>query len=415
MTQTINDNLVVTGTTTLASPARITSLPQNAIDQAGVLNLAHVGLHDVAYVDDVVQNALDAIANRIAQGKGGATLLFPMGSTSHFQRGVSFGADGPLSIIGGTGFNKKAAKLVQMPGCNTLFNLTNTNESGSLMNVEIGGFAVDGHQPGATFAKVHNPEALFIHDIKAAAGAGYWNEFFNLRNIRGCSFERMYLRNDHGGMDPNDWRGSAFVISSSQGSTGHNFDSIMTQGWDVAVNAVSDSHPGIEGMLFTGCGLSGKYGIIWVYNGADTSYLPPQLQYVNGHMNCQKSWLVADRVAQILVMGNTLELHGDFGYGDSGMVLTNVGGFDVSHNKMMVAGNTARAAMVIGSGTFYGQISHITGTFAGSKPGGAGIHFLAGSANCSMDNVEVHTFGGEIYAAGPNQGHRFDNASIRKV
>lgn len=384
---------------TFPAPALVSSVPQSAIDQYGVLCLGHLGvdLTGASAVDVICQRALDAIATRIANSGGGGdrrggTLLFPHGSRARFQTGLVFNADGPISIIGGTGKNRNSAWLYQE--CDTLFDLTNTTsgaEGGSAMLVELGGLFTVARANNCQQYKIFHPEAVHAHDLRHVAGSGYSRAFMNLRNVRTSNFERFYLRNDHGLGTVSDVQGIAFNMTATVGSTDNRFDNMTVQGFDIGFNANSTTKPTIEGTICTGLALLCNTGIIWVYNGP-AGYTPPQFHYLNGHMNCQKSWFKASNVADIVVADCQLELHNEFGYFDSGLEFTGVERFGVHDNFMGMA--RASSLLVTAGNSNLGHFHDNHGIATGTS---AAIQIINPSRNINChDNCFAMT-GGNIW------------------
>lgn len=403
---------------TFPAPSIVTSVPQRAIDQDGVLHLGHLGadLTGVGFASVIMQKSLDAIATRIANGiavstddgkRLGGVLHIPTGATLRINQGLTFSADGPISVIGGSGKNRNAVRFLQE--CDTLFDFTadatlEANGASSML-VELGGLFVNGKFADCQPFRVRGVEALHAHDLRYSSGLGFSARcFMNLRNLRTSQIERMYLRNDNGGGLP-ETKGSCFNMTATKGSTDNHFIDIAIQGYQTGFNMVSSAAPGIEGTHMDSCRIFGCVsGIIWSAAGATYTsgsnagqkYIPPLLHFMNGHMNCQREWVVASQIADLKIGFSQLELHNEFGYTNSpGIALTDVERFDISHNFLGM--DRQQSLIVTAGGCNLGTISANKGIAFGTTA--PAIQIINPSRNIDvLDNCFAMNAGNTVWA-----------------
>ena len=211
----------------------------------------------------------------------------------------------------------------------------------------------------------------------------------------------MYVRNDHGLGTAADIHGDMFHMDSTAGSTDNRYEAMTIQGFNNFFYASTSTSPAIEGQIFDGIAVvECQNGIIWV-NSASGGYVPPQLQFLNGHMNCFQSWLQASGVAQVKMIACTLELNSKFGDTTAGVTLTNVSDPTLAELEMyFTQGSRAASAIVLsGSNTNQAKIHDITGVAAGSP---YFIQVLSGVQQTSVDKIQVASAAQIVNDAGTN-------------
>ncbi len=424
---------------TFPAPSIVTSVPQSAIDQDGVLNVAHlnVDLTGRDPADGIIQRALDAIGTRIANrmatrvrdgDRVGGVLKFPMGALTRYTQGLTFSADGHLSIIGGTGGNRNAASFRQE--CPVLFNLTNAAQnavSGSNMHLELGGLKVVGAYRGCTPFLIREPEAVNIHDIRYSSEGGtdtsgnplYFAEnLFRFRNLRTSFIEKIYARNDHGFNTRADLNGSAFSMIATVGSTDNHFQSMTIQGFAVGFNQTANTYPAIEGTLCENVTLVGV-GTGIIFSAANVvyppghplqgqRYIPPQFQYLNGYINAQQAIAVLSNVADFKIADCQLEMHNELGFTDSpAFTLTDVNRFFIQDN--FIGQDRPASLIVVAGSSTLGHITNNHGQATGNT--GAAIQILNPANNVSTDGNRFTT-NGPLWAGDQARGNTNNNPAF---
>lgn len=376
---------------TFPKPSKITTA---SIDQDGVCNVGYVsGIDDTGTSN--VSAAFQVCLDKIAARPFGGTLRIPAGGRFRLDTQLNYTADAPIGIVSEGG--RKAATLIQ--NSSVLFNLANASASAptsSAQDIEISGLYLITNSNNSTAFNMTNPESVCAHKIRGAAGSGYWGTFFNCTNVRTSTFSKMYVRNDHGLGTAADVRGLMFRMDSTAGSTDNRFEALTIQGFDTAYYVVTTSAPGIEGQICDGVAIVGcNNGIIWA-NQATSGYVPPQFQFLNGHMNCFKTWVQASKTAQVTVAHNTMELNSKFGNTDSGIIFTDVVGYDISDNMMYYTeGNRAASPIVLAGASEMGSIHDIKGVVGGAP---YVVQLLGGTKN--SDVHDVGCYGPTINAVG---------------
>lgn len=382
------------------------------VGRDGVIDVGDLPEIDLTGAQDMtapLQAALDALAARAVGGaKVGGVLRFPHGAIVRVGGTLNYDSDGPLSIVGGTGMNRKAARIIQ--DGRVLFNIVNSRpgaEASGQNQVEIGGLELQCMYTGKDDAcafRIHEPESVYAHDIRASAGRGAWEVFFDLRNVRGAVFERMYVRNDHGLGDAKrpdggyihstgdrsaDIRGTFFVFENDgRSSTDNRFHDLTVQGFDLFLGAQSSVKPNNEGFQFSGVSVVGcNTGILWT-NKAE-GYVPPLFDFHDGHMHVFKQVANLQNVAQFFLKNSTLELDHQYDSvnGASGLSLISLSKVNRLHlSDLVLVTGRAVSPIAIFPGCDGGSIHDISGQMQNAP---AIVQILAGSKN-----IHVHHVGG---------------------
>ena len=174
------------------------------------------------------------------------------------------------------------------------------------------------------------------------AGGGAFSAFLYGTEVRTSDFSDWYIRNDHGLGTFADIAGTAIrLYTSSVGATDNMFNGIRVQGFQVGWNCDSAGNPGTEGTYIVNSAIiQCAYGILWHNTGSGGGYMPPLLKFINGHMNCFRSWADFGNVSQMDISHNTLELNSAFGHADTGISLTNAPYAVIESNRMFFTNGT---------------------------------------------------------------------------
>lgn len=397
----------------MAKPPRVTAADvASAFDpQTGVLNVGYLPGVDSSGLTDSwapVQAALNFLAIRVGTdtilGFGprrlGGILQFPHGGRYRFDKPLTYDSDGFLTIRGGDGLGRKSAKLVQ--NSPTLFSIVNTRQktasfpydaSESGMNqVEIGGLEIDCAEGGngGTCFRIENPESAYVHDIRASKAGGGWAYFFDLLNVRGAYFERMYVRNDTNG---DDFSGRFLNMKATNGTTDSRYCDMTIQGFEYGFFATLDSAKAIEGQLFNGVTFLGcDYGIRYVCPNNVGAY-SPQLQFLNGHMNVFKKFFWLEKISGFILSDCHMELNHRRGNTDPGIHLVDVIRWHIHDITYIEDGGASRSSprILCQGQTYQGSVHDITAHLTATNT--AFIVTEANTYNNTFHDIRILNFG----------------------
>lgn len=326
--------------------------------------------------------ALQAAANQMAYG--GANIYLPTGTYS-ITTAITPSASSPF-VMQGDGMGKS---IINFNYAGNFLNVTLGANANNLVLLENFSINVLNVATSIVFniAGGNQLFALTIHQVLVyAANVAFSGvtKMFSVSNCAECSVDRLAI---YGGTGTAT-QGFGFAVTETASATVWKFSRCSMYSIAFPFSFVGSTNPGIEGIQFQACDLTGCIqGINWTSGNV---YSSPQLTWLGGHINASGANFVLTDVAQVTIIGGLFYNTGGASSGPYAFIAaTNVSQFNVQGNIFQGFGvNTYGMSLTWTNLTVGGGII-ANNQFAGLGSGSYAFLLALGSSGNNVQNLVI--------------------------